>query len=94
MRDQDNPNDGSLVPAGRTDLAPIVSTNPLVLCGIADLARLQNVALVQGHPFDTTPLGRLYRAHARLLAIQLRLRHLLGQGQGSQANQPNPPVGE
>ena len=41
MSDQDRPNYGNLVPAGRHDLAPVILANPLVLRGISDLARMQ-----------------------------------------------------
>jgi hypothetical protein len=40
MSDQDNRNEGSPVPAGRHDLAPVAATNPLVLRGIGDLAKI------------------------------------------------------
>jgi hypothetical protein len=46
MRDQDTPNDGSLVPAGRGDVAPSAPGNPLVSRGIADLAKLHLPPLV------------------------------------------------
>jgi len=39
MSEQDNRNDGSLVPAGRRDLAPVGGANPLVSRAIADLAQ-------------------------------------------------------
>jgi len=39
MSDHDNRDDGSLVPTGRRDLAPVAPTNPLVSRGIADLAQ-------------------------------------------------------
>jgi tetratricopeptide (TPR) repeat protein len=38
MSEQEHRSDGSLVPAGRRDLASIVGTNPLVSRGLADLA--------------------------------------------------------
>jgi tetratricopeptide (TPR) repeat protein len=41
MSDQDNLNDGSLVPTGGTDLAPVAAVNTLVARGMADLARIQ-----------------------------------------------------
>jgi hypothetical protein len=39
MSDQDDGNDGSLVPAERRELAPVAAVNPLVSRGLADLAR-------------------------------------------------------
>jgi hypothetical protein len=39
MSDHNNGNDGSLVPTGRRDLAPVAPTNPLVSRGLADLAQ-------------------------------------------------------
>src|SRR6266849_4286794 len=45
MSDQDKSNNGNLVPAGRRDLAPVASANPLVLRGLADLAKSQAILL-------------------------------------------------
>jgi tetratricopeptide (TPR) repeat protein len=39
MSDQDNRNGGSLLPAGRRDVAPVAAGNPLLSRGITDLAR-------------------------------------------------------
>ena len=43
MSDHDDRDDGSLVPAGRPDLAPLAAANPLVARGLADLSKLQLV---------------------------------------------------
>src|SRR5437867_12511026 len=43
MSDQDKPNDGSLVPAGRRDLAPVAAANPLVSRGLADLDNVDSL---------------------------------------------------
>src|SRR5687767_122357 len=55
MSEHDNGNDGSLVPAGRRDLAPVGGANPLVSRAIEDLAqfRFPNALPVPSlHPQD------------------------------------------
>jgi hypothetical protein len=77
MSNQDSRNDGSLVLTGERDLAPIGYANPLILRGIADLARMQNAASLgetSRHPFDIRPSLAAWRAQRNLLGLQLRLR--------------------
>src|SRR2546423_602482 len=54
MSDQDKPNNGSLVPAGRCDLAPIVAANPLVSRGLTDLAQGSLLKASKSVPLDAT----------------------------------------
>jgi hypothetical protein len=82
MNEPNNRDDGSLVPAVGSDLAPIASTNLLVLRGIADLAKLRDKAPGECHPFDALS-SQSYRALGRLLGIRLRLRQLPGMGADS-----------
>ena len=78
MSDQDNRNDGSLVPTGRGDLAPVAPTNPLVSRGLVDLAKTQMENLLPSGSRTTAPSDSDYAAlltrarlkQARLMAFR------------------------
>ena len=73
MSDHDNSDDGSLVPAGRRDLALLVADNPLVSRGLADMAT--GAELPDAHPFDVES-STAYKVYMRRLELLLRLRDL------------------
>jgi len=75
MSDQEKPNDSSLVPAKRCDLAPVAGSNPLVVRGISDLAELEERSSIESsaqRPFDV-PLLRSYK---KVIKILLRVQEL------------------
>src|SRR5205823_4901141 len=78
MSDQDTPTDGSLVPAGRRELAPVAAVNPLVSRGLAELAAIDSPQTTGEKKFDlataSPQLRKLYWLGFRLGQLRARLR--------------------